>query len=81
MRDPVACCALMNATEAKSPQSPRFLTKKELAKLYQLSTRTIDNFLADGMPHLAIGRRRVRIEEGEARQWIQGRYEKRRNGL
>jgi predicted DNA-binding transcriptional regulator AlpA len=71
----------MNATEAKSPQSPRFLTKRELAKLYQLSTRTIDNFLADGLPHLAIGYRTVRMEEGEARQWITERYEKRRNGL
>ncbi len=68
----------MKETEAKSPQQPRFLTKQELGKLYSLSTRTIEHFLADGMPHLAIGHRTVRIEEGEARQWITGRYEKRR---
>lgn len=68
----------MKETEAKSPQQPRFLTKRELAKLYSLSTRTIDNFLAQGLPYLAIGRRTVRIEEGEARQWVSERYEKRR---
>lgn len=74
----------MKETERESAEfdpvqtPPHFLSKRDLAKLYSLSTRTIDNFLADGLPHLAIGARRVRIEASQAHAWMRERFGTRR---
>lgn len=74
----------MNQPERESAEfdpvqtPPHFLTKSELAKLYSLSTRTIDNFLAQGLPHLAIGARRVRIEASQAHAWMRAKFGTRR---
>lgn len=52
--------------------------KKGLAKRWLFSVRQIDNFLAAGMPHMAIGKRRVRIVIAEADAWLRERYGTRR---
>jgi hypothetical protein len=44
------------------------------------SIRTIDNFLADGMPHLKVGQRRVRIFVDEADAWMKEKFHTRRIG-
>jgi predicted DNA-binding transcriptional regulator AlpA len=68
-----------NDNEFDPVQTPcHFLTKRELAKLYSLSTRTIDKFLTQGLPHLAIGARRVRIEAAQAHAWMRERFGTRR---
>ncbi len=68
-----------NSAKFDPVQTPcHFLTKRELAKLYSLSTRSIDNFLAQGLPHLAIGARRVRIEASQAHAWMRERFGTRR---
>ena len=52
--------------------------KTTFAKRWGFSLRTVDNFLAQGMPHLAVGRRRVRIVVMEADAWMQERFGTRR---
>jgi hypothetical protein len=35
--------------------SPQFGTKRDVAAMLKLSVRTVDNFIARGMPHLKLG--------------------------
>lgn len=44
--------------------------KKGYAERWLFSPRHIDNFLAEGLPHLKIGDRRVRIVVAEADRWM-----------
>jgi predicted DNA-binding transcriptional regulator AlpA len=70
-----------NATGQSSlASSPRYLTKKDLAKLVQLSVRSIDNLLREGCPHLKLGRRRVRFDEIETRRWLADKFRVQRRG-
>jgi len=42
--------------------------------MVQLSVRSIDNFLAQGCPHLKLGKRRVRFDMIEVRQWLTDKF-------
>lgn len=59
---------------------PRYGDKTAVAEMTGLSRRTVDNFLAQGCPHLAVGRRRVRFDLEEVRAWLKERYGVRRIG-
>jgi hypothetical protein len=48
--------------------------KRGYGERWNFSKRHIDNFLADGMPHLKIGKRRVRIIVAEADEWMRKKY-------
>lgn len=48
------------------------LNKKELAKELAISLSMVDKLLAQGMPHLKIGKS-VRFELQEVYNWIKGR--------
>ena len=48
--------------------------KKGYAQRWSFSVRKIDNLLAQGLPHLAIGKRRVRICVGEADAWMREQF-------
>jgi hypothetical protein len=54
--------------------------KRGFAARWQLSPRTISNFLAQGMPHCRCGERRVRIVVCEGDAWMKERFGTRRLG-
>jgi hypothetical protein len=53
--------------------------KKGFAARWGFSGRMVDNFLAAGLPHLAVGKRRVRIIIAEADAWMMERFGTRRS--
>jgi len=52
--------------------------KKEYASRWSFSLRTIDNLLRDGLPHLKVGKRRVRIFVADADLWMRERFSQQR---
>jgi hypothetical protein len=48
--------------------------KKAYAARWQHSVRAVDNWLSEGLPHLRIGPRRVRICIPEADAWMREKY-------
>ena len=48
--------------------------KKGYARRWSFSVRKVDNLLASGMPHMKIGKRRVRIETEEADAWMKNQF-------
>lgn len=48
--------------------------KRGFAERWRFSTRMVDAFLAAGLPHLKIGKRRVRICIPEADSWMHQRF-------
>jgi hypothetical protein len=54
--------------------------KKGYGQRWHFSVRHVDNLLAEGMPHLKIGARRVRIITAEADAWMWQRYGTQRRG-
>lgn len=54
--------------------------KAQFGQRWGFSPRHVDNFLAQGMPHLKIGARRVRIIVSEADAWLKSRFGTRRLG-
>lgn len=70
----ILCLRMLNekAPEAEtSEQLAEGITdKKGFAKRWLFSVRHVDNLIRMGLPHLAIGRRRVRINIPEADAWM-----------
>jgi hypothetical protein len=48
--------------------------KRGYAQRWQFSPRHVDNLIARGLPHLKIGKRRVRILIDEADSWMRETY-------
>lgn len=48
--------------------------KRGYAAHWMFSVRHVDNLIASGLPHLKIGKRRVRIVVAEADAWMRARY-------
>ena len=64
---------------SKLPTLPPVITdKRGFAARWSFSVRHIDNLLAQGMPHLAIGKRRVRIVIAEGDAWMREQFGTRR---
>lgn len=59
---------------------PVAMDKRAFAARWLFSIRHIDNLLNQGMPHLKIGKRRVRIIVEEADRWMKTQYRARRLG-
>lgn len=49
----------------------RYVDKDQLAKYWQLSWRTINSFMNQGMPHLRIGNKSLRFDLKECDEWLQ----------
>jgi predicted DNA-binding transcriptional regulator AlpA len=64
------------ATEVR----PRYADKRAIAEMLGLSVRSVDNFLAEGMPHFALTARCIRFDVEEVRAWLKERYATRRCG-
>lgn len=54
--------------------------KRGYGARWWFSVRHIDNLLSQGLPHLKIGARRVRILIPEADAWMKEKFSTRRNG-
>jgi predicted DNA-binding transcriptional regulator AlpA len=59
---------------------PRYGGKRDVAQMMQMSTRSVDNFLARGCPHLKIGKRRIRFDMSEVRAWLTDNFHTQRRG-
>ena len=55
---------------ANTDTLPRYGSKRDVAAMVQMSVRSVDNFLRAGCPHLKLGKRRVRFDLPETRQWL-----------
>ncbi|HUZ06564.1 MAG TPA: hypothetical protein VMV89_03665, partial [Candidatus Paceibacterota bacterium] len=51
-----------------------FGSKKDVARMLQMSVRSVDNFLAKGLPHVKISSRRVRFDLPECRLWFKEQF-------
>jgi hypothetical protein len=70
-----------NVTGHPANTQPAGITdKRGYAARWRFSTRHIDNLLAQGMPHFAVGKRRIRISVAEADAWMKERFGQRRLG-
>jgi len=54
--------------------------KRGYAEHWKSSPRWVDNLLAQGLPHLKIGQRRVRIVISEADAWMREQFATQRRG-
>jgi len=76
----------MNARQTPDAASPdptaagTITDKRGYARRWQFSPRHVDNLLKQGLPHLKIGARRVRIIIAEADAWMRERYGTQRRG-
>ncbi len=60
--------------------APEITDKRGFAARWHFSVRHVDSLLAQGMPHLKCGRRRVRLVTAEADAWMKERFGTRRIG-
>ena len=69
-----------NAKVLEAPTSQNMLAaneivdKKGYASRWSFSTRKVDDLLSQGLPHLKIGSRRVRICIPEADAWMRTKF-------
>jgi hypothetical protein len=57
-----------------------FGSKRDVAAMLKMSVRSVDNFLAAGMPHMKIGKRRCRFDLPVVREWMLTQYGIQRRG-
>lgn len=69
-----------NATPTTEPKPAEIVGKRGYAARWHVSTRTTDHWIRDGLPHVKIGLRIVRICVAEADRWLIGKYGTRRIG-
>jgi hypothetical protein len=70
-------CVLNNAPTpgtATGNKIGEITDKRGYADHWQFSVRKIDSLLASGLPHLKIGKRRVRINIPEADAWMREQF-------
>ena len=58
----------------------KFGTKTDVAALLVCCKRSVDGYLAKGMPHLKCGARKVLFDLDEVREWAKREFSIRRNG-
>lgn len=59
--------------EESTPGAP-ITDKAGYARRWMFSRRHVDTLISQGLPHLAIGKRRVRICVDEADRWMREKY-------
>jgi len=58
----------------------RFGSKRDVAAMVGMSIRSVDNFLAAGLPHVKLSKRRVRFDLPECREWFKKQFGQQRRG-
>lgn len=78
--DPTASPALPapDCTKLTTLPDEIITDKRGFAARWKFSTRHVDNLLAQGMPHCAVGKRRVRIVIAEGDAWMRQQFATRR---
>ncbi len=66
----------LTATEVR----PRYTDKHGIAGMLDMSVRSVDNLLAEGMPHIKLTARCIRFDVDEVRAWLKERFGTRRLG-
>ena len=69
-----------HATGNESPLASPFTDKRNYGRRWNGSPRWVDGLLAQGLPHLKIGKRRVRICIAEADSWMRETFRVQRRG-
>lgn len=69
-----------NAKLSATDNPATFGSKKDVAAMLQMSVRSVDNYLAAGLPHIKISSRRVRFDLPECRQWFKEQFGQQRRG-
>jgi hypothetical protein len=70
-----------DAATSESKLAAEIADKGQYAHRWQFSRRTVDNLIREGLPHIAYGRRRIRIVVAEADEWMRRRYGQQRRKL
>jgi len=65
---------------AEADATGEITDKRGFGLHWQFSTRHVDNLIAQGLPHLKIGKRRVRILIPEADAWMRQKFGHQRRG-
>lgn len=63
-----------------APTGKKFGTKQDVAAMFGVCLRTVDNLLAKGMPHLKLGSRRCRFDLADVEQWANRSFRVERYG-
>jgi hypothetical protein len=63
-----------------SSNTPSFGSKRDVAAMLQMSVRSVDNYLAAGLPHVKVSPRRVRFDLEECRVWFKQQFGQQRRG-
>jgi len=71
---------IAGTSETQTEIAPEITDKRGYARRWQGSPRWIDCLIAQGLPHLKIGARRVRIHIPEADEWMRSQFHTQRNG-
>jgi predicted DNA-binding transcriptional regulator AlpA len=50
------------------------ITKRDVANRVCVTTRTIENLMAQGLPHLKLGSRRTRFDWPQVKEWLENRF-------
>lgn len=61
-------------------KSADILDKRSYGQRWGFSIRKVDSLIADGLPHLKVGARRVRIFANEADSWMRQQFGVQRRG-
>jgi hypothetical protein len=67
-------------TDGRPAAATNITDKRGYAQRWQFSPRHVDNLIARGLPHLKIGKRRVRILIDEADSWMRQSFGTQRRG-
>lgn len=80
-----------NLTQTDPPTVPKFGAypptaakpfgdKADVQAMLLCCRRSVDGYMADGMPHLKLGPRKVLFDLDEVREWAKRKFATRRNG-
>lgn len=64
----------------EAPTGKKFGTKQDVAAMFGVCLRTVDNLLAKGMPHLKLGARRCRFDMADVEAWANRSFRTERYG-
>jgi hypothetical protein len=72
-------CKPDTAADVTKPAGNNITDKRGFGGRWGFSTRHVDNLIAQGLPHLKIGKRRVRILIDEGDAWMKEKFSTRRS--
>jgi hypothetical protein len=63
---------------AEGESIKQYGNKRDVAAMLKMHVRSVDNFIAQGCPHLKLSARAVRFDLDEVRAWLRDRFQTRR---